>query len=240
MDYQKIKTRLKDKLTKEYKKTKYSDEFLQTEKNYKKVREGVKLLEVELGTILEAFSTATLYENITNGFYSGLEMVKGSIKKDNKQKPVANKEEADLFGVFAMSLGNLAECTSEDVSKKFSILSLALKKTSAARFQMKDGLKNVIHVITEIKEQSKAIDETRLKLLEARQTAEAAKDEAEEERLRRSFEENCSKVLEEMNSFVSSHELSEICNGISMSLKTFFADAYDVLAEGHLGIGTPK
>lgn len=229
MDYARIKTRIKDKLTREYKKTKHTEEYIQAEKEYRRTREGIKLLEVEVMSLVQAFSSTTLYSNLTNTLATGLERVRETIKK-NSRKPDVLKEEPDVFGIFAGSAQNLANSTTGEVSRQFEGLSYSLKKVSASRVQFKEGMSRVVDLIKELKDTSEEIDNERVRLLDIRQMIEAARVE-DEERLRSQFTEATSSIYEDMKKFSSSPELSEISLGVTASLRGFFGDSYDAMAE---------
>ncbi|EIJ88247.1 hypothetical protein NEPAR06_0346 [Nematocida parisii] len=231
MDYTKLKTRLKDKFTKEYKKTKHTDAYLEAEVEYKKARESVKMMEMELQALLQAFTASSIYENITSSLASGFEMVKETLKKQNRQRTEVSKEEADVFGLFAGSSQALASNTKGDVSRQFEALSYSLKKVSASRVQLKDGLTRVMDTIKELKDTSLEIDDNRLRILDIRQCIESSKSAEEEEKYKQDYTESISKVYEDMKGYTQSHELSEIALGLVGALRSFFGDAYDAMAE---------
>ncbi|OAG29938.1 hypothetical protein NEDG_01485 [Nematocida displodere] len=230
MEYNTIKTRLKDRLTKEYKKTKHTEEYLKTEAGYKKTRESIKQIEAEITTMLSSFTATTFYANITSGLYSGFEILKDKIKSQ-KQPKTAAKEEQDFFGIFALSLGELASNTSGQVSKKFEDLSGSLKKISAGRVQFKESMSHNLMVIEEMKEKYKNIDGTRLRILDLRQRIESTSVDVDEEKLRREFTEECDQLYSSMRGFSSSEELIDLAFGIGNSMKNFFGDAFDALAD---------
>ncbi|KAI5179571.1 hypothetical protein NEOKW01_0034 [Nematocida sp. AWRm80] len=231
MEYTELKTRVMNKIIRGYKKTEHTQEYLSTEESYKKVREGVKLLEVEIQTMIDAFSASTIYENITSGIFSRLEMVKGTFKKNAPPKPDLSKEKFDIFGSFSATSAAMSECTSGTAAKKFDTLSNSLKKVSASRVQLKESLIQNMHVIKELKEHAKTIDKNRVKILDIRQTIESAKTPQEVESGKKEFDSECTKAYEEMQQFIASPELSEIAMGIAISLKNFFGDAFDSMAE---------
>ncbi|KAI5192039.1 hypothetical protein NEMIN01_1787 [Nematocida minor] len=231
MDYAKLKTRLKDKFTKEYKKTKHTEEYTEAEKTYKRTRDSIKMMEIELQALIQAFSASTLYENLTNTFSSGLEIVKDTIKRQNKTKTEVSKEEPDVFGVFSGSALAIANSTTGEAARQFEGLSYSLKKVSASRVQFKEGMLRVIDLIKETKEASMDIDDNRLKILDIRQIIESSKTLEEEEKYKNEFTEATSRTYDEMKRYITSSELSEIALGITGSLRGFFGDAYDAMAE---------
>lgn len=231
MDYTKLKTRLKDKLTKEYKKTKHTDPYLEVEKTYKRTRDSVRMMEVELQALSHAFSSSSIYENITSSLASGFEIVKDSIKRQNRVKTEISKEEPDVFGIFAGSAVSVANSTKGDISRQFEGLSYSLKKVSAARVQLKEGISRVLDLIEDLKETAGQIDDSRLKVLDIRQNVESSKTPAEEERLKQDFTDATGRLYDEMKNYADSQELSEITVGITSALRGFFGDAYDGMAE---------
>lgn len=233
MDYSKIKTRIKNKLTRTYKKTSYNEDYLKTETQYKRTRDSVKTIEAEIKTLLHAFSAPSLYDNIASGLYGGLELVKGTLAGGTDQgspKP-AKKETEDIFGVFAISAYNMSQSVSGEASRRFSDLSSALKKVSAARLHLKDSITQNLNIISELKEKAKVIDERRIELLRQRQEIEGTKEVAEEERKKRKFVEMLDSVYSDMHEYSSSPGILEISTGVGASLKNFFGDSFDALAE---------
>ncbi|KAI5161632.1 hypothetical protein NEAUS03_1692 [Nematocida ausubeli] len=231
MDYAKLKTRLKDKFTKEYKKTQHTGAYLDAEKEYKKTRESIKIMEIELQALQQAFTTSSIYDNITSSLASGLELVKESIKKQGRARTEVSKEEVDVFGLFAGSSLVLANNTAGEASRQFEGLSYSLKKVSASRVQLKEGINRVMDLLKELKDMSLEIDDGRLKILDLRQCIEAARSAEEEEKYKQEYTEQTSKVYEEMKRFTESPELSEIALGLAGALRGFFGDAYDAMAE---------
>lgn len=231
MDYNRLKTRLKDKLTKEYRRTKHTEEYQAIEGRYKKTRECVRMMEVEIQVLLDIYSQTTFYENITNGLYSKLEIVKDTLKRGNRPKSDASKEETDVFGMFSATVQEMSLSTGKNVSEKYKKLAYGLKKVSAARVQMKEGLTNVLYVLRELKEQSKELDNKRLKILEIRQNIETEKNTSEQEHLKGVFQESCMQLQNEMTNYFSSVDLCEIAASITASLKNFFGDSFDAMVE---------
>ncbi|KAI5185738.1 hypothetical protein NEHOM01_1030 [Nematocida homosporus] len=227
--YSKIKTRLRDKLTREYKKTAHTEEYLKTEEEYRKTRAGIRLIEIELQSLADSFSAVSLYENITSGLYSGLEIVKDSIKRQPKEKSEAAKEDPDVFGALSVAASEVASSIRGDSADRFSDLSGALKRVSAARVQMKETLSGAVHSLRELKLEIGKIDGLRLKVLEARQVVEAARPN-ESEKAQAEFVETTKEAHQAMNDLISSDELYAIANTVSGALKTFFGDAFDAMA----------
>lgn len=231
MDYAKLRTRIKDKFTREYRKTKHTEEYTQTEKDYKKTREEIRNLELETQGLIQAFSSASLYDNLTSTLASGFEMVKESIKKQGRGRTEVTREEPDVFGLFAGTAQAIAHNTGGEASRQFEGLSYSLKKVSASRVQFKEGMARVVELIREMKNVSTEIDDSRLKILDIRQMVEAARTQEEEQRLMNSFNEETARVYDEMKKYSASPELSEIALGVTGSLRGFFGDAYDAMAE---------
>ncbi|KAH9386086.1 uncharacterized protein NEMAJ01_0982 [Nematocida major] len=231
MDYAKLKTRIKDKLTKEYKKTTHTETYIETEKEYKRTRESIKAMEIEMQALVQAFSSSTLYDNIASSLASGFELVKDSIKRQGRTRNEVSKEDSDVFGIFAGSALSLASNTTGEASRQFEGLSYALKKVSAARVQFKEGIARVLELIKEQKDVAVEIDDSRLKILDIRQIVESARSKEEEQKFTKDFADATAKVYDEMKNYISAPELSEISLGIAGALRGFFGDSYDAMAE---------
>lgn len=231
MEYNRIKTRIKNKLTKEYKKTQHTEEYLGAESAYKKTRESIKLFEVEIQNLMDAFSNSTLYENIASGLYSGFEKMRETLKGAAKSPRDSTKELPDAFSTCAGCASTIAQSTLPNLAEKYNGLSHSLKKISATRLQFKDDLAQNLNIIREIKEKAKQIDDDRVDILNLRQLIESAKNSVEEERLKDQFADECKRIYDEMREFGSSKELSEIADGLARALRSFFGDAFDAISD---------
>ncbi|KAI5188460.1 hypothetical protein NECID01_0091 [Nematocida sp. AWRm77] len=231
MEYNKLKTRLKNKLIKEYRKTQHTEEYITAENTYKKTRESIKLIEVEMQSLMDAFSNNNIYENITTGLFSGFEKMRNTIKGTARQSKEATKELPDAFSTFAEGASAIAQSAHPSIAEKYRDLARALKVVSSARLQFRDDIAQNLNIIKEMKEKSRVIDDVRVEILDTRQLVETAKSSVEEDRLKERFAEECGRVYEQMQAFCSSKELEDIADGVSRTLRVFFGDAFDAISE---------
>jgi len=235
MEYNKIKTRLKDKLTKEYKKTQHTEEYLSIEKTYKKTREDSKALEQEMCNLADVFSSGTVYGHLTSGLITGFEKMKETLKRGQKTKNEPGRDEPDVFGVFSGCAMNMSENTRGKVSEEYRSLSHALRRVTSARIQFKTSIQHCLEMLKDLKEKSKAIDNERVKLLDLRQMIESSKNQQEEDQLKTEFKDKSSEIYDEMLKFCESSELLEIAEGITVGLKNFFGDSFDAMSGEDIG-----
>lgn len=232
MDYGRIKTRLKDRLTKEYTKTSHTQEYKDAEALYKSLRDKLKDVETEMAYMSKAYEPSNLYANITSGIYTGIGMVKDKIKKQDAARPEPEgKEEADLFVSMSQTVEAVAASCDEETRGEFMSLSRAMKEVSKAKNKMKRELAEKAQLLKEMKAESKRIDSERCDVLDLQQRVEAERDPPAVERMRREFENESERLLERMQNYTRAKQLKELTAGIAKAMQDFFGASFDAFTE---------